>query len=91
MGDDFDSDFTDEEIYELITPRKLDRHTMLALWFQHRAKKKLVRGDFYISVAQALLLHREFNAHRSEFQEQASREMEALITGVEGNHNGSAD
>lgn len=91
MGEDFDSEMTDEEIYALITPRKLDKATALALWFQYRAKKKLVRGDFYISVAQALLLHREYRVHRTEFQEQASREIEALITGIQGGTDGTAE
>ena len=82
MGEDFDSEMTDEEIYALITPRKLDKATMLALWFQYRARKKLARGDYYISVAQSLLLHREYNVHRKEFQEQASREIEALVSNL---------
>jgi hypothetical protein len=88
MGDEFESEIGEDEIYASITPRKFDRQTMLALWLQYRAHKKLVKGDFYTSVAAAALLHREYKISRSQFQEQASREMEALIEGVS---RGSAD
>jgi hypothetical protein len=91
MDDDFESELTEDEFYASITPRKLDKHTVLALWFQYRAKKKLVRGDFYISVAQSLLLHREYKVHRTEFQEQASREIEALVTGLREDYDGSSE
>ena len=79
MDEDFE---TEDEIYASITPRKFDRHTAMALWFQYRANKKLVRGDFYISIAQSLLLHREYNVKKIEFQEQAGREIEALVSSL---------
>jgi hypothetical protein len=83
MGDEFDSEITDDEIYALITPRKFDRATALAIWMQYRARRKLVKGDFYIEMARALLLHREYKIQKTEFQEQASREMEALWEGTD--------
>lgn len=83
MGDEFESDITDDEIYALIVPRKFDRATAMAMWMQYRAKKRLVKGDFYIAIAQALLLHREYKVRRTEFEEQAGREMEALWEGTD--------
>lgn len=82
MDDDFEMD--EDEVFETITPRKFDKQTLLALWFQHKARKKLVKGDWYMSLAQSILLHREYKVQEKEFQTQASREIEALVMAVEG-------
>lgn len=86
MGDEFESEIGEDEIFEPISPRKFDRYTMLALWLQHKARKKLVKGDYYISIANSMLLHRAYKEDRIKFQETASREIEALVTAVEGSH-----
>lgn len=86
MGDEFE--VTEEEF--AIPPRKMDKATMLALYLQYRAHKKLVKADFFTAVASAVLLHREYKIQRTQFQESASREIEALVNAVEGIH-GTAD
>lgn len=87
MGDEFETG--EDEIFEAVTPRKMDKLTMIALWLQYRAHKKLVKADFYAAIASATLLHREYKNKRVEFQEAASRELEALVTAVEGMGSGS--
>lgn len=88
MGDEFETG--EDEIFAAVQPRKMDKLTMFALWLQYRAHKKLVKADFYTAIASATLLHREYKVQRTQFQESASREIEALVTAVEG-INGSAD
>ena len=87
-----DEEFETEEdaIFASIPPRKFDRQTMLVLWLQYRAHKKLVKGDFYASIANAVLLHREYKIRQTEFQETAGREIEALVAAVEGDRHGTS-
>lgn len=90
MGDEFESETGEDEIFASITPRKLDRITLMALWLQYRARKKLVKGDLYVAISDGLLLHRAYKEDRAKFQEAAGREIEALVTAVEGASHGTA-
>lgn len=87
MGDGLETE-TDEMF--AVPPRKMDKLTMIALYLQYKAHKKLVKADFYTAVSSALLLHREYKIQRVAFQEAASRELEALVAAVEGVEHGSA-
>lgn len=82
MDDDFETEECETE--ESVTPRKFDKATLFALYLQYKAHKKLVKGDWYASVASAMLQHREYKLQRTEFQESAGREIEALVKAVEG-------
>lgn len=87
MGDEFKAE--DDEFFAGATARKMDKPTMVALYLQYRAHKKLVKADFLTALAASLLMHREYKVQRVQFQEAASRELEALVTAVEGMGSGS--
>lgn len=84
MGDEFESEISEDAIMASITPRKFTRADLLVLWLQYRAHKKLVRADFYASVASAVLLHRAYQDQRQNFHEGAALEMEMLMEGEDG-------
>lgn len=86
MDDEFETMVEDDES---IPSRKFDRWTFITLWLQHKAAKKMVKSDLYSSFADALLMHRSYKESRKEFQEAAGREIEALVTAVEGASHGA--
>lgn len=88
MGDELETG--EDEVFAAITPRKMDKLTMVALYLQYRAHKKLVKADFFTAIASAVLLHREYKIQRTQFQETASREIEALVAVAEGESHGSS-
>lgn len=86
MGDELEH--TADDLFA-VPPRKLDKLSLLALWFQYWSHKKMVRSDYYTSIADALLMDREYKVQQKDMLNQAGRELEALVSAVEGT-NGSA-